>query len=147
MKLAGGASRLYAEMDQDEFIRQIREYEDADRSSLSRAYKKLLTAFRTHPFPILRAKELDVWHGTGYRDGPNARPSGRRQDREPSSSTSSTKQPSREDARARRHLSGGALGVSNGACSLLSSLHPDRGGARHLADGQTSKPAAAATRR
>jgi hypothetical protein len=25
-------------------------------------------AWRTHPFPILRAKELDAWHATGYRD-------------------------------------------------------------------------------
>ena len=68
MKMAGGASRLYAEMDQAEFVRQIRAYEDADRSGLNRAYKLMLTAFRTHPFPILRAKELDLWHGTGYRD-------------------------------------------------------------------------------
>jgi Zn-dependent protease with chaperone function len=68
MKMAGGASRLYAEMDQTEFLRQIRSYEDADRSGLNRAYKLLLTAFRSHPFPILRAKELDEWHGTGYRD-------------------------------------------------------------------------------
>lgn len=68
MKLAGGASRLYAEMDQTEFVRQIREYERADESHLNRAYKQLITAFRTHPFPILRAKELDEWHGAGYRD-------------------------------------------------------------------------------
>jgi Zn-dependent protease with chaperone function len=68
MKLAGGAARLYAEMDQGEFVRQIRAYEAADTSGLNRAYKQLLTAFRTHPFPILRAKELDDWHGTGYRD-------------------------------------------------------------------------------
>ena len=68
MKLAGGASRLYAEMDQTEFLRQIRSYEEADRSGLNRAYKLLMTAFRSHPFPILRAKELDEWHGTGYRD-------------------------------------------------------------------------------
>lgn len=68
MKLAGGARRLYAEMDQAEFVRQIREYEDADRSHLNRAYKQLITAFRSHPFPIMRAKELDEWHGTGYRD-------------------------------------------------------------------------------
>lgn len=68
MKMAGGSTRLYAEMDQNEFIRQIRDYEDADRSQLNRAYKQLITAFRTHPFPIMRAKELDLWHGTGYRD-------------------------------------------------------------------------------
>ncbi len=68
MKLAGGASRLYGEMDQNEFMRQIRAYEDTDRSTLNKAYKVLLTLYRTHPFPILRAKELDAWHGTGYRE-------------------------------------------------------------------------------
>jgi len=67
MKLAGGASRLFAEMDQDEFVRQIRDYEEADRSTLNKAYKILLTLSRSHPFPILRAKELDAWHSTGYR--------------------------------------------------------------------------------
>jgi len=68
MKLAGGASRLFAEMDQKEFVRQIRAYEDADRSNLNKAYKILLTLYRTHPFPILRAKELDLWHSEGYRE-------------------------------------------------------------------------------
>jgi Zn-dependent protease with chaperone function len=68
MKLAGGASKLYAEMDRTEFIKQIRDYEEADFSILNRAYKILLTTYRTHPFPILRAKELDEWHSSGYRD-------------------------------------------------------------------------------
>jgi len=68
MKLAGGASRLFAEMDQTEFMRQIRDYEDADESSLNKAYKALITAWRTHPFPIMRARELDLWHSTGYRE-------------------------------------------------------------------------------
>ena len=68
MKLAGGANRLWDEMDQKEFMRQIQDYEEEDRSHLSRAYKMFLTAWRTHPFPILRAKELDAWHATGYRD-------------------------------------------------------------------------------
>jgi Zn-dependent protease with chaperone function len=67
MKLAGGASKLYAEMDKKEFLRQIREYESADASILNKAYKALLTTYRTHPFPILRAKELDEWHSSGYR--------------------------------------------------------------------------------
>jgi Zn-dependent protease with chaperone function len=66
MKLAGGASRMFDEMDKDEFMRQIRAYEDADRSVLNRAYKILLTASRSHPFAILRAREIDLWHGTGY---------------------------------------------------------------------------------
>jgi Zn-dependent protease with chaperone function len=68
MKLAGGASKLYPEMDRTEFIKQIRDYDEADFSLLNQAYKILLTTYRTHPFPILRAKELDEWHSSGYRD-------------------------------------------------------------------------------
>jgi Zn-dependent protease with chaperone function len=66
MKLAGGASRLYSEMDCTEFVQQIRAYEDADELLLNKAYKGLLTMYRTHPFPILRAQELDAWHRDGY---------------------------------------------------------------------------------
>jgi Zn-dependent protease with chaperone function len=74
MKLAGGTNRLWSEMNHAEFVRQIRAYEEADRSLLSRVYKVGLTAWRTHPFPIMRAKELDAWHGDGYPDlvGPRA---------------------------------------------------------------------------
>lgn len=75
MKLAGGATRLGDEMDKDEFMRQIRAYEDADRSMLNKAYKVLLTSSRTHPFAILRAKEVDLWHGSGYGSLMATRPS------------------------------------------------------------------------
>ncbi len=68
MKMAGGASRLYEEMDYEEFLTQIQAYEAADESFLNRAYKGLLTTYRTHPVPILRAKELDLWHGAGYQE-------------------------------------------------------------------------------
>lgn len=68
MKMSGGAKSLYADMDRDEFLRQIREYEDADRSDLNKAYKLLLTIGRSHPYSILRAKELDLFHLGGYRD-------------------------------------------------------------------------------
>jgi Zn-dependent protease with chaperone function len=66
MKLAGGASRLYAEMDRDEFMRQALAYDEADRSDLNRVYKLLITAFRSHPFAVMRAKELHAWHASGY---------------------------------------------------------------------------------
>jgi Zn-dependent protease with chaperone function len=68
MKLSGGARSMYEDMNREEFFRQIRDYEDADRSDLNRAYKILLTVDRTHPYSILRAKELDAWFGAGYRD-------------------------------------------------------------------------------
>jgi Zn-dependent protease with chaperone function len=65
MKLAGGSAALAAEMQIDEFMRQIRAYEDADESTLNRAYKVWITAFRTHPFPIMRANHLDQWIESG----------------------------------------------------------------------------------
>jgi Zn-dependent protease with chaperone function len=68
MKLAGGTTRLAAEIDRDEFLRQIREYEDVDRSTLDRAYKILLTIPRSHPFAMQRAKELEVWFEGSYND-------------------------------------------------------------------------------
>ena len=68
MKLAGGTTRLAGEMDRDEFLRQIREYEEVDRSTLDKAYKILLTLPRTHPFAMQRAKEIDEWFTTGYAD-------------------------------------------------------------------------------
>ena len=68
MKLAGGTTRLAAEMDRDEFLRQVRDYEEVDRSTLDRAYKVLLTLSRTHPFAMQRAKELELWFGTGYAE-------------------------------------------------------------------------------
>ncbi|MEM6291679.1 MAG: M48 family metallopeptidase [Myxococcota bacterium] len=61
MKLAGGSEKLYGEMNAPEFMRQIRAYEEADESTLNKVYKVLLTAFRPHPYPIMRAKHLDTW--------------------------------------------------------------------------------------
>lgn len=68
MKLAGGTTRLAAEMDRDEFLRQVREYEDVDRSALDRAYKVLLTLWRTHPFAMQRANEIEIWYSEGYTE-------------------------------------------------------------------------------
>lgn len=68
MKLAGGTTRLAAEMDRDEFLRQVEAYEDVDRSTLDKAYKILLTLYRTHPFAMQRAKLLGEWHRDGYEE-------------------------------------------------------------------------------
>lgn len=61
MKISGGSRPMYAQMDQAEFIRQIKAYEDADESTLNKAYKLMITAFRTHPYPIMRAKHITEW--------------------------------------------------------------------------------------
>lgn len=65
MKLAGGSESMAAQMQPEEFMRQIRAYEDADESTLNKAYKVWITAFRTHPFPIMRASHLDQWIESG----------------------------------------------------------------------------------
>ena len=65
IKLAGGSTTMYEQMNQEEFLRQIRAYEDADESTLNKMYKVLLTAFRTYPFPIMRAKHMDEWIRSG----------------------------------------------------------------------------------
>jgi Zn-dependent protease with chaperone function len=65
MKLAGGHKGYAAQMDHHAFMEQIRAYEDADESKLNKIYKVLLTAFRTHPFPVMRAKHLDDWIESG----------------------------------------------------------------------------------
>jgi Zn-dependent protease with chaperone function len=68
MKLAGGTTRLAAEMDRDEFLSQVAAYEEVDRSTLDKAYKVLLTLYRTHPFAMHRAKALGTWYTEGYED-------------------------------------------------------------------------------
>jgi Zn-dependent protease with chaperone function len=68
MKLAGGTTRLAHEMDRDEFLRQVAEYEEVDRSTLDKAYKLLLTVYRTHPFAMQRAKSLGSWYYEGYEE-------------------------------------------------------------------------------
>jgi len=62
MKMAAASPKLYNEMDEAEFLRQIRAYEDAtDESFINKTYTALITSTMTHPFLILRAKQLDTW--------------------------------------------------------------------------------------
>ena len=68
MKLAGGGTRLADEMDLSEFLRQVEDYQEVDRSTLDKAYKILLTAQRTHPFAMQRAKEVERWFNGGYAE-------------------------------------------------------------------------------
>lgn len=75
MKLAGGHKGYSAQMDHHAFLEQIRAYEDADESKLNQVYKVLLTAFRTHPFPVMRAKHLDEWiENGGYEEVSGLKP-------------------------------------------------------------------------
>ena len=61
MKLAGGSPVLHDQLDRADFLEQVRAYDEAESSKLDATYKLFLTAFRSHPFPIMRAKHLDEW--------------------------------------------------------------------------------------
>ncbi|MBI4852170.1 MAG: M48 family metalloprotease [Acidobacteria bacterium] len=61
MKLAGGCSKVAAQLDRDEFLRQAENYQELDHSTLNQFYKFLQVVNRTHPFPVLRAKEINEW--------------------------------------------------------------------------------------
>ena len=62
MRLAAATPKLYHQMDEGEFLKQVKTYEEAtDESFINQAYITLITAKMTHPFTILRAKKLDDW--------------------------------------------------------------------------------------
>lgn len=66
MKLGAGSPKLYSEMDEPEFLKQIRSYEDAaDQSFINKTYTALISAHMSHPFLIMRAKHLDSWIQSG----------------------------------------------------------------------------------
>ena len=62
MKMAAASPKYYGQMDETEFLRQIRAYEDStEESFINQAYTAFITAKMTHPFMIMRAKHLDKW--------------------------------------------------------------------------------------
>ena len=61
MKLAGGSRKLYAQMDKDAFLQQGRDYEEMGRDALNSFFKMGQTLHTTHPFPAVRAMEIDAW--------------------------------------------------------------------------------------
>ena len=61
MKLAGGSRKLYAQMDQEAFLQQGRDYEELGRDALNSFLKLGQTLHTTHPFPAVRALEIDAW--------------------------------------------------------------------------------------
>ncbi|MBL8148854.1 MAG: M48 family metallopeptidase [Blastocatellia bacterium] len=69
MKLAGGCHKVYQQFNKDEFLRQADSYKELDESSLNQLYKFMQVVFRSHPFPALRAKEINEWSlSTEYRN-------------------------------------------------------------------------------
>jgi Zn-dependent protease with chaperone function len=61
MKLAGGSPTLAPQLNLDAFIAQARAYDDISKTEMGEMVKAARTAQLTHPVPVLRAKEIDLW--------------------------------------------------------------------------------------
>jgi Zn-dependent protease with chaperone function len=65
MKLAGGpGEKINKWLNVDEFMKQAREF-DADPESNSKWLRFVLEDLKTHPFPVFRARELQMWVESG----------------------------------------------------------------------------------
>ena len=63
MKMAGGTSKVMNMIDHDDFKSQYEEWEKLMNNVSDKMIQKLMTMFRTHPFPIIRAYEISRWGG------------------------------------------------------------------------------------
>ena len=67
LKLAGGSRRLVDDLNVEEFTKQADLYEDMDDNIQSLYFKFQLLRRQTHPFPALRAREVQEWaHSAQY---------------------------------------------------------------------------------
>jgi Zn-dependent protease with chaperone function len=69
MKLAAGTgSRIVAELSLDAFMEQVRDFEAEETGTLESVLRAILENERSHPWPVVRAHELDRWvHTGGYQ--------------------------------------------------------------------------------
>jgi hypothetical protein len=66
MKMAGGGSRLMPELSVKAFIEQAEAFEKMrDETALSKFFVVFDTIFKSHPFPVYRAKEVLDWVSSG----------------------------------------------------------------------------------
>lgn len=61
MKLTGGSPALASQLNLDAFLEQARAYDDLSLSEIGKMLRQTQTAQRTHPVPVLRAREIDRW--------------------------------------------------------------------------------------
>ena len=64
MKLAGGSKKIADQINYDDFIEQSRQYREMSSGMSGGAYKLYLNILRTHPFPVMRAVEIEEWSKT-----------------------------------------------------------------------------------
>ena len=64
MKLCGGSPKLASQLNVSAFLEQARTYNDLDRDDWQAMLKRLQSSGRSHPVPVLRAREIDRWFGS-----------------------------------------------------------------------------------
>lgn len=69
MKLAGGSPSLMGQLNLDAFIEQAQDYDRASRTDLGQMLREMQTAQRSHPLPVLRAREIDRWSKSSAYQG------------------------------------------------------------------------------
>lgn len=67
LKLVGGSQKLIDDLNPKEFARQADLFEDMEEDLLSLYYKFMMIRNQTHPFPAVRAREIEEWgQSEGY---------------------------------------------------------------------------------
>ena len=61
MKLAGGSPTLSSRLNVDAFIDQAKSYDEATSSPLGWYLRNAQVSQLTHPLPVMRAREIEVW--------------------------------------------------------------------------------------
>ncbi|KYO64110.1 hypothetical protein ATZ99_21410 [Thermovenabulum gondwanense] len=65
MKLAGVPQKYFDRIRIDEFINQVKEFEDYDYDTLDKVAKYLSIMWQDHPWTVMRASELFKWVESG----------------------------------------------------------------------------------
>lgn len=60
-KLTGGSPKVFAQMDRDEYLKQAELYAPPEDKGLDRWLKSAIETEKTHPIPVLRAREALAW--------------------------------------------------------------------------------------
>jgi Zn-dependent protease with chaperone function/RNA polymerase subunit RPABC4/transcription elongation factor Spt4 len=63
-KLAGGSKKILPELNLDEVLQQATEYHETSDGLIEQLFKVNVLLQQTHPFPIVRAKEIMDWAGS-----------------------------------------------------------------------------------
>lgn len=64
-----GSPKLASQLNVDAFLEQARTYTNLDDDLWQQQLKQLQDASRSHPVPVLRAREIDRWYKShSYQD-------------------------------------------------------------------------------